>query len=72
MKLYDTYGTRKREFLDIVLEVEEVKVKLPSVVSFILIQSGLEKNNFEVSKGNTLLLMNINHILKPDTFTILA
>ena len=33
MKPYDTYGIRKWEFLDIVCEVEEVKVKLLSVVS---------------------------------------
>ena len=61
MKPYDTYGIRKWEFLDIVWEVE-VKVKLPSVVSGYFIQSELEKNNYEVSKGNTctLLLMNIN------------
>ena len=33
MKPYGTYGIRKWECLDIVWEVEEVKVKLPSVVS---------------------------------------
>ena len=33
MRPYDTYGIRKWELLDIVWEVEEVKVKLPSVVS---------------------------------------
>ena len=33
MKPCDTYGIRKWEFLDIIWEVEEVKVKLPSVVS---------------------------------------
>ena len=37
-----------------------------------LFRADWRKNNYEVSKGYTLLLMNINHILKPDTFTILA
>ena len=72
MKPYDIVRPTEMGILDIVWKVEEVKVKLPSVESGYSYSERIGENNYEVSKCNTLLLMNINHILKPDTFTILA
>ena len=43
MKPYGTYDIRKWEFLDIVWEVEEVKVKLLSVVCGYFYSEQIEK-----------------------------